>query len=79
MTRRRYVVYSVPEWDEEGQFEYDVLVRIPVETAIAMQKQSLALQNRRHGTNHEYESDEQALEDYLTIHWAQVVEETDDE
>lgn len=74
---KRFVVFTVPVHVEgpDGDFVHDELVRIPVEEAIANQKESLALQNLRHGTNHVYESDEQALEDYLTIHWAYVVEE----
>lgn len=73
--RRRFVVYTVPVADEDGIGTHDELVRIPVEEAIENQRESLRLQNERHGTNHEYESDEQALEDFLTIHWAEVVEE----
>lgn len=71
---KRFVVYTVPVWDEEDVV-HDELVKIPVEEAIENQRESLRLQNERHGTNHEYESDEQALADFLTIHWAEVVEE----
>lgn len=74
---KRFVVFSVPVHCEgpDGDFVHDDLVHIPVEEAIERQKESLAAQNERHGTNHVYESDEQALEDFLTIHWAYVVEE----
>lgn len=60
----KHVIYTVPDSDMT-----EVLIKISVEEAILNQKCAAG----EYG--YVYESDEEALEDFISIHWAQVIEE----
>lgn len=60
----KYVVYS--EMTEDGQ---GMIVRIPVEQAIMQMMRNAELHD------HTYETEEQALQDFITVNWATIEED----
>ena len=60
----KYVVFS--EMSEDGQG--GMIVRIPVEEAIMQMMSNAELHD------HTYESEEQALQDFIAVNWATVEE-----
>lgn len=57
------------EWDEPYDGEQDpphVLLRMTIEDAVRAM--------RRKDKYNQYQSDEQALDDFIVIHWARIVE-----
>ena len=60
----KYVVYS--EMTEDGQ---GMIVRIPVEQAIMQMMRNAELHD------HSYESEEQALQDFIAVNWATIEED----
>lgn len=57
---QRFVVYD----DQDGQ------KKIPVATAVAIQRYTAATRKFYY-----YLNDEEALQDFMTVHWAWIVEE----
>lgn len=70
----KYVEWSTP-WDYGGlSFEHvECVSRMKVEDAIKYQH---GVTNMKYG--HTYDSDEDALYDFMTIHWANIIEVEDD-
>jgi len=62
----RYVEWCEP-WDGDD-FTPNLVCRLSVEDAILVQKRSAK------SKGHEYETDEQALDDFKAIYWATEVE-----
>ena len=60
----KYVVYS--EMTEDGQ---GMIVRMPVEQAIMQMMRNAELHD------HTYESEEQALQDFIAVNWATIEED----
>ena len=60
----KYVVYS--EMTEDGQ---GMIVRMPVEQAIMQMMRNAELHN------HRYESEEQALQDFIAVNWGTLEED----
>lgn len=54
------IVYDEPDWEWGGT----IRVRITREEAITRQKKAAALKG------YTYPSDEDALQDFMTVHWA---------
>jgi len=59
------VRYIVPADNEDGFEE----IIVSIKEAIEIQKATAAKVN----PNFTYENDEQALQDYLTVHWAEII------
>ena len=60
----KYVVYSEMTEDGEG-----MIVRMPVEQAIMQMMRNAQLHD------HTYESEEQALQDFIAVNWATIEED----
>ena len=60
----KYVVYSEMTEDGEG-----MIVRIPVEQAIMQMMRNAELHN------HTYETEEQALQDFIAVNWGTLEED----
>jgi hypothetical protein len=64
----------IVEWIEpyhscpDGSYLGTLTCRLPVEVAIASRKEMVK------GTDFTYESDEQALDDFIVVHWAKVID-----
>ena len=60
----KYVVYS--EMTEDGQ---GMIVRMPIEQAIMQMMRNAELHD------HTYESEEEALQDFIAVNWATIEED----
>jgi len=60
------------EWVEPFFESEPVIMKITVATAIRFQKAAAARINK----NFVYKSDEEALEDFLVVHWAKLINNT---
>jgi hypothetical protein len=65
----KYVEWCDP-WDMECK--YNVVMRMKVEDVIAWQKEDA--KNRYHKYFKGYETDEDALQDFMVVHWAEIKE-----
>ena len=65
----KYVEWVEPFWNEYP--DVPVILRLTVEDAIIVQKASLEKSGNK---TFKYESDEDALDDFVVIHWGNIVE-----